>query len=131
MTEEAYPYVGKKFFKKCKYEEGQGVGKVADYTDVPSKQTDQLQAALAKGPVSVAVEADKSAFQMYSGGVLDTAACGQKLDHGVLAVGYGTENGTDYILVKNSWGASWGDQGYVKIAPSQCGITNSASYPTE
>jgi C1A family cysteine protease len=70
---------------------------------------------------------------MYTGGVI-TSGCGQNLDHGVLAVGYGTEAGIDYFLVKNSWGASWGENGYVKIAASDdnvCGILSAASYPTE
>ena len=59
--------------------------------------------------------------------------CGTSLDHGVLAVGYGTENGTEYFLVKNSWGASWGDKGYVKIAMADniCGVSSQPSYPTE
>jgi len=67
-----------------------------------------LKAACAKGPVSVAIEADQYAFQGYHSGVI-TAGCGTRLDHGVLAVGYGTLDGQDYFLVKNSWGASWGD----------------------
>jgi len=87
-------------------------------------------AALAKGPVSVAIEADQFAFQGYSGGVI-THGCGKKLDHGVLAVGYGGMAEETYILVKNSWGPSWGDAGYVKIAPDQCGVTMQPSYPTE
>ena len=65
-------------------------------------------------------------FQQYKTGVLDSENCGTNLDHGVLAVGYGSEGGKDYILVKNSWGSSWGDSGYIKIAdksgPGICGI---------
>jgi len=95
----------------------------------PDSEGSQLRAALAKGPVSVAIEADQFAFQMYTSGVI-THGCGKNLDHGVLAVGYGTESGQEYFLVKNSWGASWGDHGYVKIAPNQCGITDSASIPS-
>lgn len=79
-------------------------------------------AALEHQPVSVAIEADQRAFQNYHSGVL-TEGCGTKLDHGVLAVGYGTENGTPYFLVKNSWGPTWGDKGYIKIGQNNvCGI---------
>ena len=88
-----------------------------------------MKAALGKGPVSVAIEADQMAFQAYTSGVI-TTGCGSQLDHGVLAVGYGTLSGQEFILVKNSWGASWGDQGYVRIAPTQCGILNAASQPS-
>ncbi|RYY31823.1 hypothetical protein EON62_06155, partial [archaeon] len=92
--------------------------------------------ALASQPVSVAIEADQASFQFYSGGVL-TAACGTSLDHGVLAVGYGTLNGNDYYKVKNSWGASWGQGGYILLGrgskfngnSGQCGIQLAASYP--
>ena len=71
--------------------------------DVPAKDEDALAAAVAIGPVSVAIEADKSAFQFYKSGVFDNAGCGTTLDHGVLAVGYGTLSGKDYWKVKNSW----------------------------
>ena len=109
---------------------------VSTYTDVPTDDADQLKAALDKQPVSVAIEADKLAFQMYTSGVLTGTSCGTSLDHGVLAVGYGTEDGTEYFLVKNSWGGSWGDAGYVKIgveseeAAGVCGILSGPpSYP--
>merc|ERR1711957_360853 len=88
-----------------------------------------LMTALNQQPVSVAVEADQSAFQRYSGGIV-TSGCGTSLDHGVLAAGYDSAEG--YFLVKNSWGASWGDAGYLKIGTSGnvCGITSQPSYPT-
>jgi len=115
---------------KCSYDKSKAVGTVKGYKDVQQGSADQLKAAVAQQPVSVAIEADQSVFQSYTSGVI-TKGCGSQLDHGVLAVGYGSDNGQDYFIVKNSWGPSWGDQGFVKIAPNQCGITNSASYPTE
>ena len=86
-------------------------------------------AAIAKQPVSVTVEADTAVFQQYTSGVLNSAACGTQLDHAITAVGYGTDStsGLNYYIVRNSWGASWGDQGYIKIAAIEgtvgiCGI---------
>merc|ERR1712187_1097247 len=99
-------------------------GGVTGYHDV-SASTSSLQSALGQQPVSVAIQADQSVFQRYSGGVI-TSGCGSQLDHGVTAVGYNS----DYFSVKNSWGASWGNSGYVYIGGSQCGITQSASYPS-
>lgn len=93
----------------------------------------QLNAAIAKTVVSVAIEADKSVFQTYKSGVLSGAACGTNLDHGVAAVGYGTEGGQDYVLIRNSWGAGWGDHGYIKLASASgagtCGVNSDAVYP--
>ena len=118
--------------KTCKAVKGSAPKKV---TDVKASDA-ALMSALAHQPVSVAIEADQSAFQLYKKGVL-TGKCGSQLDHGVLAVGYGTDSGTDYYKVKNSWGASWGEKGYVRLArgskykKGQCGIlTGSPSYPT-
>merc|ERR1712151_498398 len=89
------------------------------------------KAAVSKHPVSVAIEADKSAFQLYRSGVLDSSSCGTNLDHGVLVVGYGTD-GKDYWKVKNSWGGSWGEEGYIRMVrnKNQCGIAQQPSYPT-
>merc|ERR1711935_780313 len=133
MEESAYPYTGHHSnFSKCKYEASKGVGHVKGFKDVTPRSGDQMKAALAMGPVSVAIEADKSVFQSYRSGVITSRLCGKKLDHGVLAVGYGTEDGEDYFLVKNSWGASWGSKGYVKIGQDDvCGILDQPSYPTE
>jgi C1A family cysteine protease len=127
--ESEYPYTARD--GTCKYVKTKGVGKVVSYTDVPQNSVAQMKAALMKQPVAVAIEADQAAFQTYTTGVL-TKGCGTSLDHGVLAVGYGTENGVDYFLVKNSWSASWGDNGYIKIGQNNvCGILLAASYPTE
>lgn len=134
-SETSYPYVGRD--QTCKYDASKGLVKVVSYTDVPESDQDQLVAALQKAPVSVAIQADKLAFQFYKGGILDGTACGQELDHGVTAVGYGEEKGKGYFIVRNSWGASWGEKGYIKIAKNDsikggvCGIALNASYVSE
>merc|ERR1712072_1010057 len=103
---------------------------VRTYSDVQRNSVSQMKAALDKQPVAVAIEADKSVFQGYYSGVITSASCGTQLDHGVLAVGYGTLDGNEFFLVKNSWSASWGDQGYVRIGVNNiCGILEAASYP--
>ena len=104
--------------------------------DVAGSNQLALKEAVSNGPVSIAIEADTRYFQSYSSGVLTSSTCGTTLDHGVLIVGYGADNGQLYWLVKNSWGTSWGDDGYVKIARSEsasdggvCGIAMEASFP--
>jgi C1A family cysteine protease len=129
-TEASYPYTAKDGTCKTSFSTAIPSGGVTGYKDVSGEK--DLQDALATvGPVSVAIEADQSSFQMYKNGVL-TGNCGQQLDHGVLAVGYGTLKGTDYWKVKNSWGASWGMDGYLLLqrGDDKCGIANQPSYPT-
>merc|ERR1712167_552616 len=130
--EASYPYTsGSGRVASCSYSKSRGVGTVSGHHDVSAGSKSQMKAALAQQPVSVAIEADQMAFQAYTSGVI-SSGCGTRLDHGVLAVGYGTEGGQEYFLVKNSWGAGWGDQGYVKIGTNNnsCGILNAASYPS-
>jgi cathepsin L len=129
-SEAAYPYTmsDSTDCKSCSV-----VASISSYQDVGQTEA-ALQAAVTQQPVSVAIEADQEAFQFYSSGVL-TGDCGTNLDHGVLAVGYGTLNGVDYWKVKNSWSASWGMNGYVLIQRGkqqeggQCGILMASSYP--
>jgi xylem cysteine proteinase len=127
-SESDYPYVarGQQCKKGCT-----PVLKLSGYQDVQKGSESALAAAVANQPVSVAIEADQSAFQFYSGGVF-AAACGQQLDHGVLAVGYGSAGSQNYWIVKNSWGSSWGEQGYIRMirGKNECGINNAASFPT-
>ncbi len=106
------------------------------YTDVTAGSVSALMSAVAQQPVSIAIQANQLAFQSYKSGVL-TGKCGQRLDHGVLAVGYGTDTSTgkslDYWKVKNSWGNTWGEGGYIRILRSDkdlCGVLDAASYPT-
>jgi C1A family cysteine protease len=109
--------------------------KIQSYVDVVEGDS-YFMSALAQQPLSIAIEADQRDFQLYKSGVF-TGTCGTNLDHGVLAVGYGTENSKDYYLVKNSWGTSWGENGYIKLGrgqeynngQGQCGILMEASYP--
>jgi C1A family cysteine protease len=117
----------------------QSAGKygVTGYADVSRNNPTQLAAAVAQQPVAIAIEADKMVFQQYSGGIFDSTQCGTQLDHAVTNVGYGFENGKDYWIVRNSWGASWGENGYIRIVKSNttgagiCGINKQPSYPKE
>ena len=113
------------------------VAHLSKCSDVKPNDQISLKGAVAQQPVSIAIEADTKYFQSYSSGILTSTSCGTNLDHGVLIVGYGEENGIKYWLVKNSWSTTWGDNGYVKIArsdstndPGICGIAMQPSFPS-
>jgi hypothetical protein len=129
-TEAAYPYTAKDGTCKASSCTTSTDSKITGYKDVTHTEN-ALGAAVDGQPVSIAIEADQSGFQLYKSGVF-CGACGTNLDHGVLAVGYGTD-GQDYWKVKNSWGTSWGEQGYIRICrnSNKCGLSNEPSYPTE
>jgi len=131
-TEANYPYTAKDGLCN-KSKAAQVASTLSKYTDVATDNVAQLQAAVAMQPISVAVEADQDAWQMYKGGVV-TKNCGTALDHGVLIVGYNTTVTPNYWIVKNSWGATWGEAGYIRIAivsgNGLCGIQMQPSYGT-
>jgi len=112
-TEAEYPYTGTFSFGSCAYDASEAVVGTTSYVDVASDSPSALLAAAAQQPVSVAIEADKLVFQSYSSGIISSTACGTALDHGVLVIGYGTDTtttpSTDYWLLKNSWGTTWGE----------------------
>jgi C1A family cysteine protease len=138
-TEEEYPYVSgtTKTAGSCQTScTLVDDSKIHSHVDVPKNSDSSMMEAVAQQPVAVAIEADQKDFQLYQSGVF-TGSCGTKLDHGVLVVGYGTSNGEDYYLIKNSWGTTWGDNGYIYIGRGsqfnngngQCGVLMQASYP--
>ena len=103
--------------------------------DVPANNQVMLRKAVTQMPVSVAIEADTATFQFYKSGILDSTKCGTTLDHGVVVVGFGEDNGQEYWTVKNSWGSDWGEDGYIRIARSDstddagvCGIAMQPSF---
>ncbi|XP_074290007.1 KDEL-tailed cysteine endopeptidase CEP2-like [Silene latifolia] len=132
-AERYYPYKGRN--GKCnKAKLKNHAAKITGYKSVTNDNEKRLQAAVAKQPISVAIDAAGSEFQLYKGGIFD-GFCGTNLNHGVTIVGYGQKKGKKYWLVKNSWGAGWGEHGYVRMRrdikrkTGLCGIAMDASYP--
>ncbi|KAJ6834249.1 oryzain alpha chain-like [Iris pallida] len=134
-TEDDYPYKARD--GRCDtLRRNSKVVSIDSFEDVPVNDESSLKKAVANQPVSVAIEAGGRAFQLYQSGIF-TGTCGAELDHGVVAVGYGSENGKDYWIVRNSWGPDWGESGYIRMernvpeASGKCGIAVEPSYPVK
>uniref|UniRef100_A0AAQ6IJZ1 Cathepsin S, ortholog 1 n=2 Tax=Anabas testudineus TaxID=64144 RepID=A0AAQ6IJZ1_ANATE len=132
-SERFYPYEHQN--GKCRYSTAGKAGYCSNFHILPQGDEKTLQAAVASvGPVSVAVNAMLPSFHLYRGGLYNVPNCNPMLiNHAVLVVGYGTDRGQDYWLVKNSWGTAWGEEGFIRLARNKsnlCGIANFAVYPT-
>ncbi|KAL9976056.1 hypothetical protein ACROYT_G013291 [Oculina patagonica] len=133
-TEASYPY--KAIKGKCQFKKADVGATETGFMHIKKGSESALQSAVATvGPISVGIDASHDSFQLYHEGVYNEPLCESSsdwLDHAVLVVGYGTYQGQDYWLVKNSWGTGWGMQGYIMMSRNrnnQCGIATSASYP--
>jgi len=130
-TESSYPYKG--VDGSCSFKAGNaGPASVKSFTDITQGDENSLKDAVANvGPVSVAVDAN-TFWQLYGGGVFKPLFCNKdKLNHGVAAVGYGVAGSDEYWIIKNSWGSTWGEKGYMRmrLGSNECGVANSAVYP--
>jgi KDEL-tailed cysteine endopeptidase len=133
-SEDDYPYVGQT--KSCSFDKTKAYQVNSGYYNVTPKSLDQMKAAIVSQPVSVGVQANQVVFQFYGGGVIKTL-CGDKIDHGVLVVGYEVVKSTEAFIVKNSWGAAWGNSGFLYIATTEtandgngvCGILSMPAIP--
>ncbi|XP_012692203.2 procathepsin L-like [Clupea harengus] len=131
-TEDSYPYQAED--DNCRFKPSDVGASCRGYTKVktPGNESALQEAVANEGPVSVAIDAERD-FRFYESGVYDEPSCSRtRLNHAMLVVGYGTEDGQDYWLVKNSWSASWGEEGYIKMSrnqDNQCGIASYAFYP--
>jgi len=135
MTESDYPYKHKK--GNCAYNKSKATKMITVSQGAPkSNNVASMQAAVTVQPVSVGVDASARNFSAYKSGVF-SAKCGTDLDHATLVVGYGkdTKSGMNYWIMKNSWGSSWGEKGFMRLVQNgngagQCGIQNDATFAT-
>ncbi len=131
----SYPYEG--YEDTCQKDNCKSVINISNYSLIPQNNENILKKYVNKQPVSVAIQANKRSFQMYKTGIYGDLDCGTELDHGVLLVGYGYDKYYDmkYWIIKNSWGESWGEDGYIRIkrdindSRGLCGIAMQPSIP--
>ena len=129
MKSNDYSYVG--VDQPCKEKEGQFVASVLKFVELPAQDPIALKNAVAQNVVSVAVDA--RTWFSYVGGIIKSN-CENKLNHGVAVVGYGVEGGDKYWIIKNSWGSTWGEKGYLRVLDTGkmddgvCGINMVNSY---
>ena len=134
-TNLSYPYLAQQ--GECQKDQCEPVVKLSNYSDIEENNEKVLKRAVYHQPVSVAIQANKRSFQMYQSGIYSDLDCGFQLDHGVLLVGYGYDllNDMDYWIIKNSWGPTWGENGYIRIQRNiddergLCGVAMQPSIP--
>ena len=136
MSAAAYPNYNPSFPQRsdCKYDASKATtAKVNKYVAANSGDIAMMKQALTHQPITAAMNGNIRSFQLYESGVLDDETCSAEVNHSVTIVGYGSVEGEDYWIVKNSWGANWGDKGYFKIAIKPgtgiCGIQSFAQWP--
>lgn len=130
VLESDYPYTG--FDGDCLYDDVPHVGSLSSYVAIVEGDEDDLEAKVQIGPVSIGIDSSTWSFSLYKEGIFDDSTCSStQLDHGVGLVGYGIENETKYWIVRNSWGESWGEDGYIRMIRknNQCGIASAANLP--
>ena len=139
-SDDTYPYTSGKTKKigichnNCTIIEG---SKVIDYINVKRGSDIALTTALNLQPVSIAIQASTKSFQLYQSGIYtDFEGCGTDIDHAVVLVGYDNNDKNEYYILRNSWGAEWGEEGYMRIAKSKkyepsgmCGLLEYPMYP--
>lgn len=131
-TDKSYPYEAR--VGTCRYNPQYRGATDEGFMAIKAGDEYALKTAVAtQGPCSVAIDDSHESFKQYSHGIYREEECSQdRLNHGVLVIGYGVEDGSAYWLVKNSWGISWGMEGYFKLARDEnnmCGVASQASYP--
>ncbi|KAL5274435.1 hypothetical protein ACFFRR_000897 [Megaselia abdita] len=127
-----YPYTTTE--GECVYSEEKKAAEIKDFVVIPPGDENEMKRVIAtKGPIACSVHAELDSFILYKSGIYDDQECNDgELDHSILVVGYGTQNGTDYWIIKNSWSEVWGEKGYMKLPRNKnsfCHIAEECSFP--